>query len=134
MEKFKTKQGVEHGMIEQIANSVTDHGYKNLSEKNRKEMLERRKRDLEPVKVRYQNLKDQENGKWEGWYGDHPGEPLKAFRFIHGQRYTVPRGLARKVNAMGAPIRSGLLDARGNELEKDGEMIRTHQLVPDQEF
>ncbi len=129
MEKQTTKLGIEHGLIETIANSVPDHGYKNLNDTNRKEMLSRRKRDLEMVKRTYQNLKNQETGKFEGWYADHPGEVMRSYRFLHGHTYTMPRGYARKVNAMGAPLRSGLLDSNGNSLEVDGQIDHTHQLV-----
>ena len=129
MEKQTTPQGIEHGLIETIANSIPDHGYKNLEDKNRKEMLERKKRDMEVVKRTYQNMKNQEAGKWEGWYGDHPGEPLRCFRFLHGETYLVPRGLSRKINALGAPVRSGLVGTDGRSLDMDGQIDRTHQLV-----
>lgn len=129
MKKFVTEKGVEHGLIETIANSVPDHGYKNLNEKNRKEMLERKKTDLEYVDVEYYNLKNQENGKFESPYGDHPGAPIQFYRLLHGHRYSIPRGLARKINALGAPKRSGLIDVGGRELLMDGKKERTHQVV-----
>lgn len=133
MEKY-VDNDIEHGLLEEVGNAIKDDGFKNLSEKHRKEMLEKKKNDLELVDVVYQNLTNPENGKWEGWYGDYAGVPLRSFRFLHGKRYKIPRGLAKKINDMGAPVRSGLLDSSGRFLEKDGEKIRAHQMVPAGDF
>ena len=131
MKKLRTKNGQEHGLIDSIANAVQDHGYKNLSELNRKEMLSRRKNDLELIPVTYQNLKNQENGKWESPYADHPGEPIRLFRFFHGNSYVIPRGLAKKINALKVPVQSGITDLNGNELNVEGKFDQTHQIVAD---
>jgi hypothetical protein len=129
MEKKRTEKGIEHGLMEEIANSVPDTGYKNLSEKNRKEMIERRKKDLELISGTYQNLKNQETGKWEGWYAEYPGVSMKNFRLLHGHTYTIPRGLAKKINNMKVPKRSGLTDGQGNILNIEGQFEQTHQFV-----
>lgn len=134
MKKFREKSGQEHGLMETLSNAVPDHGFKNLSEKNRKVMLDRKKNDLELVKVRYQNMDNQEYGVWEGSYCDYPGEPIRMFRFLHGFEYEIPRGLAKKINALGMPIRSDLVDSTGKYYEKEGEIKKTHQLVPVADF
>jgi len=81
------------------------------------------------VRVRYVNLKNQDTGKWEGAWYDHPGVPIHKFRFIHDNVYVVPYGLYKKINSMGAPLRSGLIDQNGKQLNVDGKMDRTHQLL-----
>ena len=131
MKKLRTKNGQEHGLMDSCSNAVLDHGYKNLSEKNRKEMLEKKRRDLELVPCKYQNLKNQENGKWENWYGDHPGEPLRQFKLLHGFSYVLPRGLAIKINESKVPLQSGLTDIDGNMLNVEGKFDQTHQIVSD---
>ena len=134
MEKHVTREGVEHGLVETIANSVPDHGYKNLSEKHRKEMLDKKKNDLELVEIVYHHLKNQDTGKFEGWYADHPGTPMYYFRLLYGLKYKIPKGMAKKINNLGAPQRSGLVDSRGNELLRDGVKERTHQVSAAAEF
>ncbi len=126
---------IEHGLIETIANSILDHGYANLSEANKKDVLAQKKKDLELVDVIYQNLDNSETGKFEGAYGTYSGEPIRFYRFIAGQRYSIPRGFARQINEeLGCPVRSGLLDSNGKELAKDGQTKRTHQMIPASQF
>lgn len=134
MKKQTTALGQEHGLLETIANSVLDTGYKNLSEKNRKEMIERRKKDLELTEVRYQNLKNQDNGKWEGWYAEYPGEPMYNFRMLHDNKYLIPRGLARKINAMKVPQQSGIVSVDGSHYQSQNKFDQTHQVVSAGEF
>lgn len=129
-ERFKTDQGLEHGFIDKLANSVEDHGFKHMSEPNRKHMIAEKARCLKPVKFQYLHMRNQENGKWEGYYGaDWPGEPLRGYRLLHGHEYVLPQGLKDKVDEMGSPKRSGLIDTNGQELMQDGKKEKTHMLV-----
>lgn len=128
--KLRTAQGQEHGCIETLANGVPDHGFKGMSEPNRKEMLALKAKALRPVPYTYYHLKNQTNGKWEGWYGvDWPGEPMRCFRLLHGQTYMLPAGLKWKIDEMGSPKRSGLVGPDGVPLAIDGEKEKTHMLV-----
>lgn len=134
MKKLITANGIEHGLLEEISNAVPNTDFKDMTEKNRKEMLERKKKDLELVEVKYQNVRNTVNGKWEGGYCDYAGEPLRVFRFLHNHVYKIPRGLARKISEMGAPKRSGLVDSSGMELTVDGEYEKSHQMIPVGDF
>lgn len=129
MERLVTENNVEHGLIDTRANAIPDHGYKNLPEPKRKDMLEKKKKDLKLVRAQYHNLKNQENGKYEGWYIGFAGEPLRWFRFLHGHEYIVPRGCVDEINDLGQPIRSGLLNSQGIPLAKDGQKDRTHLMT-----
>lgn len=130
MEKRMTKRGEYHGLIETIANANNTNTYEKLPPKMSKDMISKMKDDLLMIDVYYMNMEDQDNGKWEGWYADHPVEPMRSYRFLHGETYNVPKGLVNKVNAMGAPVRSGLIGTDGNPLPLDGKMKKTHQLIP----
>ena len=132
---LKTSQGHEHGWIETIANAVQGPGFSCLTEANKKEMFHRKGKALKPQKFRYQNLKNTKNTKFEGWYGaDWPGEPQRSFRLLHGHIYTLPVGLSWKMDKMGSPKRSGLVDTSGDVIEMDGPLDQTHQLIPVGEY
>lgn len=126
MERLTTPNNVEHGLVLTLANAVQDHGYKNLPDAKRTKMLAKKKHDLELVRVRYHNLKNQENGRYEGWYIGHPGEPMRKFVLLHEHSYVIPRGCAEEINALGQPVRSGLVGTNGIPLEVDGKKDRTH--------
>ena len=134
MEKHVTDSGIEHGLIEELANAVPDTEFANMSEKNKKEMQHRKKRDCELVSCRYQHTKNPENGKYEGWDARYAGVPLRQFRFLNGQRYVVPRGLKSAVNKLGMPQRTGLCDSQGRELMTEGIVDHVHLLIEDQDF
>lgn len=125
-----TARGERHGLLETVANSNKTNTYEKLPPTLSKEMKAKMKDDLEIIDVQYMNMEDQDNGKWEGWYSDHPVEPMRWFRFLHGESYKVPRGLVKKINAMGAPVRSGLMGTDGKPLNVDGKVKKTHQLIP----
>lgn len=134
MEKYVTENNIEHGLVEEFSNAVQDHGYKHLSEKNRKELFEKKKKDLELVKVKYQHLQNQKDGKFEGPYCDYAGESIKLFRLLSNNVYVMPRGLARKINELGMPRRSEILDGSGMPTTKDGEVEKIHLVSKVEDF
>lgn len=134
MKMFTTENGIEHGLVETLGNHVKGTDFAKYPEKRRKELQANMKKDMRLVEVMYQNLKNQDNGKWEGSYCDYEGQPMYIFRFLHNHSYTLPAGLARKINALGVPIRAGLVNAQGETLKNDSAKVRTHLLVSIGEF
>ncbi len=123
-----TAWGESHGLINAVANSVKDDGFKMFEPKWKEEMIKAKKRDAELVEVKYINKR----GKHERLtrpYVKYAGDPVQTWHFIPEQTYTVPRGLAEEVNSQKAWKRSGLLDEKGNPLLKDFEEETIHQFV-----
>lgn len=129
MQKQITNSGIEHGLLEEISNCVPDTGYKNMDEKHRKEMLERRKKDLELVKGKYINVKNQEHGRFEGWDAEYPGVSMKNYRLLHDNIYTISRGFANKINKMKTPLRSDIVDPKGRPMDVQGKFDQTHMFL-----
>lgn len=127
---YTTGTGETHGFIDSVSNAVADHGFKNMSEPNRRDMLAKKRRALEPVNYTYYHLKNPKNGKIEFWYGaDWPGEPQRKFKLLNGHTYRLPRGAKDKLDELGAPQRSGLIGTDGHPLAVDGPKQSTHLLV-----
>lgn len=132
MERQVTESGEEHGMMRVLPNSISDHKYQNLKDPHKAEMNKRHKRAMELVEVEYINLQNQENGRFEGWYGaSWPGEPIRKFKCLTGERYVIPRGLMEQVNEdMGYRERTGLVKPDGTELKNDSaKKIQTHRFI-----
>ena len=133
MEALRTESGIEHGCIESIANSVTAHEFKNIKDAKKREQLNKdHKHAMELVEAEYINLSNQENGRFEQWYGGSwPGEPQRKFVCLSGHKYVIPRGLMDQVNnEMGEIQRSGLIGTDGRELIADGaKKIQTHRFM-----
>ena len=124
-----TAWGEQHGLINSVANSVKDDGFKSFEPKWKEEMVKAKKKDAEIIKAKYMN----KQGKQERLtrpYCKYPGDPIQTWHFIPGYEYDVPRGLVEEVNNQKAWKRSGLVDDKGNELKKDYEEESVHQFVP----
>lgn len=124
-----TAWGEQHGLINTVANSVKDDGFKSFDPKWKEEMIKSKKKDAEIIKAKYINKR----GKHERLtrpYCRYAGDPIQTWHFIPDQSYEVPRGLVEEVNNQKAWKRSGLLDENGKELKKDYEEESIHQFVP----
>ena len=109
-----TTNGLEHGLINTIGNSVPDDGFKRFAEKDRPSMEKKKKEDEKIVKAQYLH-KDGKNERLERPYANWAGQPITMWRFLHGETYDVPKGLVEDVNhpSKRTKKRSGLLDAKG---------------------
>lgn len=123
--------GLEHGLINTIGNSVPDDGMKRFAEKDRPAMEKKKKEEERIVKAQYLN-KDGKNERLERPYANWAGQPITMWRFLHGETYEVPKGLVEDVNnpAKRTRKRSGLMDAKGNPLELDEWDEPAHRFVP----
>ncbi len=123
--------GLEHGLINTIGNSVPDDGMKRFSEKDRPAMEKKKKEEERIVKAQYLH-KDGKNERLERPYANWAGQPITMWRFLHGETYEVPKGLVEDVNnpAKRTRKRSGLMDPKGNPLELDEWDEPLHRFVP----
>lgn len=132
MEMQTTPGGEKHGMTRSIPNSVQAHNWENLKPAQQAEMKKKQKHAMELVEVEYINLTNQENGRFEAWYGaSWPGEPIRKFVCLTGERYVIPRGLMEQVNdELGYHERTGLVKADGTELKADNpKKYQTHRFI-----
>lgn len=124
------ENGLEHGLINTVGNSVPDDGFKRFSEKDRPTMERLKKHECEKIKARYLHRKGV-GERLERPYARWSGEPITMWRFLHDHVYMVPRGLVEEVNGSpGLAQRSEVLDANGRPTAKDGAPIKDHQFVP----
>lgn len=130
-----TASGEEHGLINTVANSVQDNGFKHMDPETKAKCEKLRKEEARKVKARYINHR----GKHERLtkpYCRWAGDPIQIWHFIPGHEYEVPKGLVDEVNAKRLPDRAGLIERNGNKvredgsaLSKDGEGEQIHEFV-----
>jgi len=122
--------GLQHGLINTVGNSVPDNGFKHFSEKNKPKMEALKKKDEELVKVQYLH-KDGKNERLERPYMKYAGQPITFWRFLHGETYEIPRGLAEDINdpKKRQMKRSGLIGPNGQPLETDQLEDPIHRVV-----
>jgi hypothetical protein len=129
--QIRKKDGLQHGLINTVGNSVTDDAMSKFKEKDRP-LMEKKKKDGERiVKAQYLNSRGGEE-RLERPYMEWAGQPITMWRFIHGETYDVPKGLVDDVNnpAKRPKKRSGLVDAKGNVLDTDQFEELEHRFVP----
>ena len=128
---FITENGLEHGLINTVGNSVPDDGMKRFAEKDKEEMRKKKKEAERIVSAQYFN-KDGANERLERPYMDWAGQPITMWRFIHGHTYNVPKGLVDDVNSphKRTKKRSGLVDKHGKELAMDEWAEPQHRFTP----
>jgi hypothetical protein len=122
--------GETHGLINVLANSVPDNGFKRFSESFRPEMIKMKKEDSKIVEARYLNSR---KGKeiLQKPYMKYEGEPIQIWKFIHNHVYKLPQGLVNEVNdQMALPKRSEILDSKGVATTMDDKGEKLHEFVP----
>lgn len=131
LKKVRSTDGLEHGLINTVGNSVQDDGFKNFAENVREEMKKKKKESERIVKAQYLN-KNGEKERLERPYMMWAGQPITMWRFLHGEIYDVPKGLVDDVNSeyKRPPKRSGLMGPNGKELEMDVRQDPEHRFVP----
>jgi hypothetical protein len=123
--------GLEHGLINTVGNSVPFNGFKRFAEKDRAKLEKDMKEDEKLVEAQYLH-KDGKNERLERPYMKYEGQPITYWRFIHGHIYKVPKGLINDVNdpAKRTRKRSGLVDAKNNVLEFDEYDDPINRFIP----
>lgn len=126
-----TASGEQHGLINQVANSVkAEDGFKNMKPELKEQCEKQKKHDNKLIKARYLNTRG-DHERLTKPYCKYAGDPIQTWHFIPNYEYDVPRGLVEEVNASkGLPRRSEVLDASGKPTTKDGNPEKLHQFVP----
>jgi hypothetical protein len=129
--KQVTANGLEHGLINEVGNSVPDDGMKRFAEKDRPAMEKKKKEDEKIVKAQYLH-KDGKNERLERPYMKWAGQKISMWRFLHGETYEVPKGLVDDVNDPNKRTRkrSGLVGIDNKPLEMDEYDEPLHRFVP----
>jgi hypothetical protein len=130
--KKVTPDGREHGLVNEVANSVAFDDFAKFKEKDRENMRKQKKEDARLVKAQYLNKKGK-GEMLERPYCRYAGDTIQSWKFIHGETYEVPIGLVNEVNN---PLyrprkRAGLLNPKtGIALETDEYEEPMHRFVP----
>lgn len=126
-----TESGEQHGLINQVANSVQDNGFAHFKPEWKKKAEDLRKKEAKVVKARYINHRGQ-NERLTKPYCRWAGDPICTYHLIPGYTYDLPLGLVEEVNDPNKrlPKRSEVLDASGRPTTKDGVSEIIHELVP----
>lgn len=124
-----TASGEQHGLINVVANSVPDNGFKYMDPTTKAKAEKLRKEESRIVKAQYLNSRGKNERLTKPycrWAGDH----IQMWHFIPGKTYDVPVGLVNEVNAVKIIIRSGKCDENGdNPLAKDEVDEPLHRFV-----
>lgn len=126
-----TESGEEHGLINTLANSNPDIGFKHMSPENKAKAEKLKKEDQKMVKARYINHRGAHE-RLDKPYCRWAGEPIRMYHLIPGYTYELPYGMVKEINEpLHKPIkRSGLVDKEGTPLASDRTTTSIHELVP----
>lgn len=123
-----TASGEEHGLINEVGNSVPFDDFKHMTEATREKARKMKKEDNRIVKATYFNAKNPEKRLIKA-YCRWAGDPVQQYRLISGHTYELPMGLINEVNASGVRIR-GEKEVNGEVTKKDGGLDQEYRLVP----
>jgi len=125
------KKGEKHGIINRVANSVPDNGFKRFAEKDREAMKKMRAHESEIVEAEYFNSRGP-NERLTKPYCHWDGDPIDTWHCIPGETYSIPVGMMEEVNdpRKKLPQRSEVLDANGRPTLKDGPGEQIHRFLP----
>lgn len=124
-----TESGEQHGLINTIANSVSDHGFKHFDPKWKKEAEKMKAEDHKMVKARYINKRGNHE-RLDKPYMRWAGDPIRIYHLIPGYTYDLPMGFVNEINGKKNIVRSEMLDESGNVSKKDSITESIHELVP----
>lgn len=127
MTKLYTQDGVEHGLIDTLPNSVKAPKMERMSEKKKKEMAKLQEEEDKEVVARYINHNgDQPLIKtYMRWAGD----PIRTYKFLPNYEYRVPLGLVKEINGSKKVNRSKTDNDNSNLSAVESE-TKSHELVP----
>lgn len=124
-----TTSGEEHGLINRIANSSKDDGFKNMTPENKAKAEKLKKEEIRKVRARYENTRG-DHERLTKPYCRWPGDPIETWHFIPGEVYEVPMGLVNEVNEKYIPERADKIRKDGTEVKKDGKGEQIHRFIP----
>lgn len=124
-----TPSGEKHGLINAVANSSQDNGFKYMDAETKAKAEKLKKEDHRMVKAKYMNHRGR-NERLTKPYCRWAGDLIQTWHFIPDEIYDVPKGLVDEVNAARLAERSEILDKKGVPSKKDGPGLQIHEFVP----
>lgn len=122
-----TANGEQHGLVNEMGNSVQFDDFKHMSEAAREKAKKLKKEDNRIVKAKYINLKNPLK-RLDKVYCRWAGDPVQQWHLIPGETYEVPMGFVNEVNAAGLKVR-GEKEVNGEITKKDGGLDQEYQMV-----
>lgn len=123
-----TKGGEEHGLVNEVGNSVPFDDFKCMTESAREKARKMKKEDNKIVNATYINLKNTSK-RLDKVYCRWAGDPIQSYHLIPGETYPVPMGFVNEVNETGIRIR-GEKEVDGEITKKDGGLEQEYRMVP----
>lgn len=123
-----TENGEKHGLINTIANSVSDHEYKHMSPENKAKIEKKRKADSKKVRARYINFIN-DNERLEKPYCKYAGDPIEIYRLIPNYVYELPFGFVEEINEHQGLAQRGEKESKNGYINKDQKPKKIHELV-----
>ncbi len=123
------KNGEQHGVINTLANSVKDDGFKHFEPEWKSKAEKLRKEESRIVKARYINHRgnhERLTKPYMRWAGD----PIKIYHLIPGEVYDLPYGLVKEVNESDGLNRRSKEDGPRDGVGRIEGKDRLHELVP----
>jgi len=124
-----TESGEQHGLLNQLPNSIPDTGFKHMDPETRSKAEKLKKEDSKMVKARYINHRGMHE-RLSKPYMKYAGDMIKMYHLIPGHTYELPLGFVKEINeARGLEQRADqVVDDRVRA--KDGNPLKIHELVP----
>lgn len=131
-----TAWGEQHGLINQVGNSVKNDNFQRFAPEHREDMRKLRQEESRMVRARYINHRGMHERLTKP-YCRWDGDPIQIWHLIPGQEYDLPMGFVNEVNASGLNIRpkeetaigeAGMRDSRSVQKVETKEKL--HELVP----
>lgn len=123
-----TSSGEEHGLINQMPNSVKTENLDHMSPENKAEIQKKMKDASKIVRARYINRRNQ-NARLTKPYCAGGGKPIQIWRLICDHVYDLPKGLVEELNAEKGVITRGERIEDGKIIKGD-TVLKEHELVP----
>src|SRR5574341_1517556 len=96
-ELLVTESGEQHGLINTVANSVQDNGFKHMDAKTKTKAEKLRAEEKRIVKARYLNHRGNHERLTKP-YCRWAGDPIQTYHLIPGHTYDLPMGFINEVN------------------------------------
>ena len=128
MTALLTDKGEEHGLINQLPNSVKTENLDHLSAEHKAEAQKKIKDACKLVRARYINRRNP-NFRLTKPYCAGGGKPIQIWKLISDCVYDLPKGLVEEINSEKGVINRGERIEEGR-LIMQNTTLREHELVP----
>lgn len=123
-----TSSGEEHGLINQMPNSVKTENLDHMTPEMKAECQKKMKDASKIVRARYINRRNP-NARFTKPYCAGGGKPIQIWKLISDHVYDLPKGLVEELNAAQGIIVRGERIEEGRIIKGDS-IVKEHELVP----